>query len=163
MRTKPVLTSDDVNKMAAAAEAFAAANQWAVTVAIFDDGAHLLHLHRMDGAAPSTVEMAIGKGRTAALGRRESKVYEDIVLQGRISFLSRAARRPGRGRRADRRRRRDGGGDRRVGREVRAGCGRRPRGDRRVDRRRLIPIRRGAIADRCPSRRRARGSRVSRS
>lgn len=88
MRTKPVLTSDDVNKMAAAAEAFAAANQWAVTVAIFDDGAHLLHLHRMDGAAPSTVEMAIGKGRTAALGRRESKVYEDIVLQGRISFLS---------------------------------------------------------------------------
>ncbi|KIX35127.1 GlcG/HbpS family heme-binding protein [Burkholderia pseudomallei] len=88
MRTKPVLTSDDVNKMAAAAEAFAVANQWAVTVAIFDDGAHLLHLHRMDGAAPSTVEMAIGKGRTAALGRRESKVYEDIVLQGRISFLS---------------------------------------------------------------------------
>ncbi len=88
MRTKPVLTSDDVNKMAAAAEAFAAANQWAVTVAIFDDGAHLLHLHRMDGAAPSTVEMAIGKGRTAALGRRESKVYEDIVPQGRISFLS---------------------------------------------------------------------------
>ncbi|AOJ07644.1 hypothetical protein WS62_22640 [Burkholderia sp. ABCPW 14] len=88
MKTKPVLTSEDVKKMAAAAESFAAASHWPVTVAIFDDGAHLLYLHRMDGAAPSTVEMAIGKGRTAALGRRESKVYEEMVLQGRVSFLS---------------------------------------------------------------------------
>ncbi|KDB06934.1 protein of unknown function DUF336 [Burkholderia sp. lig30] len=88
MKTKPVLTSDDVKKMAAAAEAHAADNQWPVTIAIFDDGAHLLYLHRMDGAAPSTVEMAIGKGRTSALGRRESKAYEEMVLQGRVSFLS---------------------------------------------------------------------------
>jgi len=87
MKTKPVLTSDDVKKMAAAAEAHAD-NQWPVTIAIFDDGAHLLYLHRMDGAAPSTVEMAIGKGRTSALGRRESKAYEEMVLQGRVSFLS---------------------------------------------------------------------------
>jgi glc operon protein GlcG len=88
MKTKPVLTSDDVKKMAAAAEAHAADNQWPVTIAIFDDGAHLLYLHRMDDAAPSTVEMAIGKGRTSALGRRESKAYEEMVLQGRVSFLS---------------------------------------------------------------------------
>ena len=88
MRTKPALTDEDVKKMAAAAEAHAAANQWNVTVAIFDDGAHLLHLHRMDGTAPSTVDMAIGKGRTAVLGRRETKVYEDIVKNGRTAFLS---------------------------------------------------------------------------
>ncbi|WP_179405194.1 GlcG/HbpS family heme-binding protein [Burkholderia guangdongensis] len=88
MKMKPVLTSDDVKTMAAAAETHAAANHWAVTIAILDDGAHLLHLHRMDGAAPSTVEMALAKGRTAALGRRESKAYEEIVLQGRVSFLS---------------------------------------------------------------------------
>ncbi len=88
MRNKPALTDEDVKKMAAAAEAHAAANQWNVTVAIFDDGGHLLHLHRMDGTAPSTVEMAIGKGRTAVLGRRETKVYEDIVKNGRTAFLS---------------------------------------------------------------------------
>jgi glc operon protein GlcG len=88
VRTKPVLTDDDVKKMAAAAEAHAIANHWAVTVAIFDDGGHLLYLHRMDGAAPSTVEMAIGKGRTSVLGRRESKVYEEIIKQGRTAFLS---------------------------------------------------------------------------
>ena len=88
MRTKPVLTDEDVRKMAAAAQAHAAANHWAVTVAILDDGGHLLHLHRMDGAAPSTVDMATAKGRTAALGRRETKIYEDIIKQGRIAFLS---------------------------------------------------------------------------
>ena len=88
MRTKPALTDEDVMKMAAAAQAHAVANQWNVTVAIFDDGGHLLYLHRMDGVAPSTVEMAIGKGRTAVLGRRESKLYEDIVKQGRVAFLS---------------------------------------------------------------------------
>ena len=88
MRTKPALTDEDVKKMAAAAEAHAVANQWNVTVAIFDDGGHLLHLHRMDGTAPSTVEMAMGKGRTAVLGRRETKVYEDIIKNGRTAFLS---------------------------------------------------------------------------
>ncbi|MGA3247801.1 MAG: heme-binding protein [Paraburkholderia sp.] len=88
MRTKPALTDEDVKKLAAAAEAHTAANHWNVTVAIFDDGGHLLHLHRMDGTAPSTVEMAIGKGRTAVLGRRETKVYEDIVKNGRTAFLS---------------------------------------------------------------------------
>jgi glc operon protein GlcG len=88
VRTKPALTDEDVTNMAAAAEAHAAANHWNVTVAIFDDGGHLLYLHRMDGTAPSTVEMAIGKGRTAVLGRRETKVYEDIIRNGRTAFLS---------------------------------------------------------------------------
>ncbi|MBP0594931.1 heme-binding protein [Paraburkholderia sp. LEh10] len=88
MRTKPALTEEDVRKMAAAAQAHAAANHWTVTIAILDDGGHLLHLHRMDGAAPSTVEMSIAKGRTAALGRRETKIYEDIIKQGRTAFLS---------------------------------------------------------------------------
>jgi glc operon protein GlcG len=88
VRSKLVLTDDDVMKMAAAAEAHAASNQWHVTVAIFDEGGHLLYLHRGDGVAASTVEMAIGKGRTALLGRRETKVYEDIIKQGRTAFLS---------------------------------------------------------------------------
>jgi glc operon protein GlcG len=88
VRSKLVLTDDDVRKMAAAAEAHAASNQWHVTIAIFDEGGHLLYLHRGDGVAASTVEMAIGKGRTALLGRRETKVYEDIIKQGRTAFLS---------------------------------------------------------------------------
>lgn len=88
MRTKAALTSEDVVRMAEAGVAHAVANRWNVTIALVDDGGHLLWLQRLDGAAPSTVEMAIGKGRTAALGRRESKLYEEIIRQGRTAFLS---------------------------------------------------------------------------
>jgi glc operon protein GlcG len=88
MRTKPVLTDADVKTIAAAAEAHALANKWCVTIAVVDDGGHLLHLHRLEGAGASTSEMATGKARTAALGRRETKVYEDMIKQGRTAFLS---------------------------------------------------------------------------
>ena len=88
MHTKSVLTLSDVRAMAAAAEAEALTNQWAVTIAIVDDGGHLLWLQRLDGAAPISAAIAPAKARTAALGRRESKVYEDVINQGRVSFLS---------------------------------------------------------------------------
>jgi glc operon protein GlcG len=88
MQTKSVLTLSDVRAMALAAEAEALANQWAVTIAIVDDGGHLLWLQRLDGAAPISAHIAPAKARTAALGRRESKVYEDVINQGRTSFLS---------------------------------------------------------------------------
>ena len=88
MNSKPVLTLDDVKRIAAAAEAEALKNQWAVTIAIVDDGGHLLWLQRLDGAAPISSHIAPGKARTAAVGRRESKVYEDMINQGRSAFLS---------------------------------------------------------------------------
>lgn len=88
MKQKPVLTLDDVKRMAAAAEAEAVANQWAVSIAIVDDGGHLLWLQRLDGAAAISAQIAPAKAHTAALGRRESKVYEDMINQGRVSFLS---------------------------------------------------------------------------
>jgi uncharacterized protein GlcG (DUF336 family) len=88
MKTKSTLTLQDVRKVAAAAEAEATAHNWAVTIAIVDDGGHLLWLQRLDGAAPISAEIASAKARTAALGRRESKAYEDVINQGRTSFLS---------------------------------------------------------------------------
>ena len=88
MKTKPLLTLADVRAIAAAAETEALAHAWAVTIAIADDGGHLLWLQRLDGAAPVSAEIATAKARTAALGRRESTVYEDMINQGRTSFLS---------------------------------------------------------------------------
>ncbi|WP_421885481.1 GlcG/HbpS family heme-binding protein [Methylibium sp.] len=88
MQTKPVLSLDDVKRIAAAAEAEALANQWPVTIAIVDDGGHLLWLQRLDGAAPVSAHIAPAKAHTAALGRRESRVYEEVINQGRTSFLS---------------------------------------------------------------------------
>ncbi|MEQ1682660.1 MAG: heme-binding protein [Burkholderiaceae bacterium] len=88
MNSKPYLSLADVKLVAAAAEAEALANQWIVTIAIVDDGGHLLWLQRLDGAAPISSHIAPAKARTAALGRRESRVYEEMINQGRMSFLS---------------------------------------------------------------------------
>lgn len=88
MFTRRVLSADDVKRIAAAAEAEAVRNQWNVTVAIVDEGGHLLALQRLDGAPPISSYIAPEKARTAALGRRETKLYEDVINQGRVSFLS---------------------------------------------------------------------------
>jgi uncharacterized protein GlcG (DUF336 family) len=88
MQTKPILTLDDVKKIAAAAEAEAVANKWAVVISIVDDGGHLLWLQRLDGVAPISSHIAPAKARTAAMGCRESKIYEDMINNGRYSFLS---------------------------------------------------------------------------
>jgi uncharacterized protein GlcG (DUF336 family) len=105
MQTKSVLTLSDVRAIAQAAEAEAQANGWAVTIAIVDDGGHLLWLQRLDGAAPLSAHIGPAKARTAALGRRDSKVYEDMINQGRTSFPERS----GAGRHARRRRAHHGG------------------------------------------------------
>ena len=88
MKTKHFLELADIKKIAAAAEAEALKHQWAVSIAIVDDGGHLLWLQRLDGAAPISAQIAPAKANTAALGRRESRVYEEMINGGRVSFLS---------------------------------------------------------------------------
>ena len=88
MKSKSSLELADLKAIAAAAEAEALKNNWAVTIAIVDDGGHLIWLQRMDGAAPISCHIAPAKANTAAMGRRETKVYEEIINGGRYSFLS---------------------------------------------------------------------------
>lgn len=88
MKSKHVLELADIKSIAAAAEAEALKNNWAVTIAIVDDGGHLLHLSRLDGAAAMSAHIAPAKAHTAALARKETKVYEDIINNGRYAFLS---------------------------------------------------------------------------
>ncbi|MBU6257317.1 MAG: heme-binding protein [Burkholderiales bacterium] len=88
MNTKPMLQAADVRAIAAAAEAEAHHHGWAVTIAITDDGGHLLWLQRLDGATPFSAQVAAAKARTAAIARRETKGFEDVINQGRYAFLS---------------------------------------------------------------------------
>lgn len=88
MQTKPVLTLDEIKNIAAAAEAEAKKNNWPVTIAIVDDGGHLLWLQRLDGAAPISALIAPAKAHSAAIGRKETKVFEDMINNGRVAFLS---------------------------------------------------------------------------
>ena len=87
MKTKPCLTLDDCKKMIAACEAEARKNNWNVAIAILDDGGHLLALQRLDGASPANAEIATRKGRTAAISRRSTKMWEDRIKDGRLSVL----------------------------------------------------------------------------
>jgi glc operon protein GlcG len=86
MRTKPCLTSSDVQKMMTACKAEATKNKWAVSIAIVDDSGFLLHLERMDGCGPKAAEVSIAKASTAGLTRRSTKFWEDRVKE-RPSFL----------------------------------------------------------------------------
>ena len=88
MKTKHALELADVKAIAAAAEAEALANRWPVTIAIVDDGGHLLWLQRLDGAAPTSAQIAPAKAHTAAMGRRDSRVYEEMINGGRYSFMT---------------------------------------------------------------------------
>lgn len=88
MKTKAYLEIGDVKAIASAAETEALKNNWAVSFAIVDDGGHLLWFQRLDGAAPISSHIAPAKAHTAALGRRETKIYEDLINAGRYSFLS---------------------------------------------------------------------------
>ena len=88
MKTSAVLELSDIKKIAEAAEAEAVKNKWAVAIAIVDNGGHLLWFQRLDGAAPVSAHIAPSKARTAALGCRESRLYEEMINGGRASFLS---------------------------------------------------------------------------
>ncbi|UYZ84737.1 heme-binding protein [Entomomonas sp. E2T0] len=88
MKTKAVLTQQEVQKILTAAREEALKNNWAMAIAIVDDGGHLLALERLDDCVPICSYIAMEKARTSALGRRESKAYEDIINDGRNSFMT---------------------------------------------------------------------------
>lgn len=88
MKTKQYLTLQDTQKILAAAEVEAKKNNWAVCIAVVDDGGHLLGFLRLDACAPSSVTIAQGKARSAAMRRRPTKSDEDMVNNGRTSALS---------------------------------------------------------------------------
>lgn len=90
MQTRPMLTLADVQAIAAAAEAEAKKNDWKVSIAICDDGGHLMHFQRLDGAPLTSIAISEGKARAAAHGRRPTKAFEDVIANGRNAFMTAA-------------------------------------------------------------------------
>lgn len=88
MKPTHFLTLDDVKLAAAAAEAEAIANGWAVSIAICDAGGHALWLQRMDGAPLMSAAVAPEKARTCVLSGKPSKAFEDMVNNGRFAALA---------------------------------------------------------------------------
>ena len=88
MQHKAVLSQIEVAQILQAARNEAQQQGWAVAIAVVDDGGHPLALERLDGCAPIGAYIATEKARSAAIGRRETKGYEDMVNGGRTAFVS---------------------------------------------------------------------------
>jgi uncharacterized protein GlcG (DUF336 family) len=88
MKTKSYLTAEDTKRILAASEAYAVEHGLKVVIAVMDDGGHLLGLIRLDGATIMTIEIAMGKARTAAWHRKPSKFWEDHVREGWQTILN---------------------------------------------------------------------------
>lgn len=85
---KPVLTLSAAKKAVEAAEKEAARRGATVVIAVVDDGGQLILLERLDDTQVASVEVGIGKARTAAIFRRPSKVFEDQIREGRVAALA---------------------------------------------------------------------------
>ncbi|HFZ8993071.1 TPA: heme-binding protein [Citrobacter freundii] len=88
MKTKAILSQQMVATIIAAAQEEALKHNWSVAVAVVDDGGHPLALTRMDNCAPIAAYISQEKARTAALGRRETQGYEEMVNNGRTAFVT---------------------------------------------------------------------------
>jgi len=85
---KQVLTLSVAKKITAAAEAEATRRGSTVVIVVVDDGGHIIALERLDDTQVASVEVGIGKARTAAIFRRPSKVFEDQIREGRVAALA---------------------------------------------------------------------------
>ncbi len=88
MKTKQTLTTEDVKKILAAAEAYALTSKWAVCICVVDDGGHMLGFLRLDGCGIASIAIAEGKARSAAIRKRATKLDEDMIANGRVAALS---------------------------------------------------------------------------
>jgi glc operon protein GlcG len=86
--TKKVLTLEAATKVAAAAQAEAVKRGSTVVIAVVDDGGYLVVLHRLDDTQVASVEVGMGKARTAAIFRRPSRDFEEQTRTGRVAALA---------------------------------------------------------------------------
>jgi glc operon protein GlcG len=87
MLDKKALTLEAAMKIAAAADAEAAKNNWNVSIAIVDEGGHLVLLHKRDNTQYGSIDISIQKAQTAAGFKRATKVFEDAIAGGRTAIL----------------------------------------------------------------------------
>jgi len=86
--TRKVLTLEAAKGVVAAAAAEAVRRRATVAIVVVDDGGHVVYLERLNDTQVASVEVGIGKARTAAIFRRPSKVFEDQVREGRVAALA---------------------------------------------------------------------------
>lgn len=88
MKTKYYLTLSDAEFLLNQAHQYAIQQQFNVSIAIVDETGNLLAMKRMDGASPMTANLCVEKAKCSAISRRPSKLFEDIIKNGQMGFLT---------------------------------------------------------------------------
>ncbi|WP_166166564.1 heme-binding protein [Acinetobacter sp. SA01] len=88
MQTKHYLTLSNAEFLLNSAYEYALEHGFNVSIAVVDETGNLLAMKRMDGAAPMTANLAIEKAKCSAMSRRPSKLFEDIIKNGQMGFLT---------------------------------------------------------------------------
>jgi len=87
--TKTTLSIEGAKKVIAASVAYARKNNApGGVIAVVDDGGNLMALERLDGTFAAGATISIGKARTAVLFKRPTKVFEDIIKNGRTAMVA---------------------------------------------------------------------------
>jgi glc operon protein GlcG len=85
---KKALTLDAAKRIAAAAAAEARRNYAGGAIAVVDDGGNLMYLERLDDTFAAGANISIGKARTAAMFKQPTRVFEEIIRNGRTSMVA---------------------------------------------------------------------------
>ena len=88
MQTKHYLTLSDAEFLLNQAHQYAVEHAFNVSICIVDETGNLLAMKRMDGASPMTANLAIEKARCSAISRRPSGVFENLIKNGQMGFLT---------------------------------------------------------------------------
>jgi glc operon protein GlcG len=78
----PPIGIDNARKVMGAAEAEAVKNNWAVVIAILDSGGNLVMLHRRDDVQLASIDISVGKAKTALMFKRPTKVLDEAISAG---------------------------------------------------------------------------------
>lgn len=82
------LTMVGAKKVAEAAAAYAKSNGAGGSIAVVDEGGHLLYFVRLDGSFPAGANVSIGKARTSATFKKPTKDFEEIINKGRFTMTA---------------------------------------------------------------------------
>jgi glc operon protein GlcG len=83
-----VVSLEAAKKIAAAAEAEAVKRNWTVAIAVVDVGGGLILFHRIDDVQSGSLDIAIGKARTAARFKRATRALADAVTKGNVGIVA---------------------------------------------------------------------------
>jgi glc operon protein GlcG len=84
---KKTVSLELAKRIAAVAEAVAVKNNWTMVITILDDGGNLVYLEKMDNTQNGSIQVSMQKAHTAVFFKRPTKVFEDMVNNGRNSIL----------------------------------------------------------------------------